>query len=97
VKRWQDIRAAAPVDEAPVDVHRARLEARVRAYRLAQMRKRQALTQEQVAAEMGVRQPRVSQIERGELDRVELSTIRAYVAALGGRVNLWLTSVTNAW
>lgn len=60
----------------------------MRAYRLAQMRKRQDLTQEQVAAEMGVRQPRVSQIERGELDRVELSTIRAYVAALGGRVEL---------
>jgi hypothetical protein len=35
---------------------------------------------------MGVAQPRVSQIEGGEIGRLELSTLRAYVHALGGRV-----------
>jgi hypothetical protein len=33
---------------------------------------------------MGVTQPRVSAIERGELDTVTLSTPRAYVQAPGG-------------
>jgi hypothetical protein len=37
---------------------------------------------------MGVRQPRVSAIERGELDVVTLSTLRAYVRALGGSLRV---------
>ena len=37
---------------------------------------------------MGVTQPRVSAIERGELDTVTLSTLRAYVHALGGKLRV---------
>jgi helix-turn-helix protein len=44
--------------------------------------------QEEVAHVMGVRQPRVSAIERGELDVVTLSTLRAYVRALGGSLRV---------
>lgn len=42
----------------------------VRAWHLAQVRAEQDRTQEEVARVMGVRQPRVSAIERGELDVV---------------------------
>ncbi len=37
---------------------------------------------------MAVTQPRVSAIERGELDTVTLSTLRAYVRALGGKLRV---------
>jgi predicted XRE-type DNA-binding protein len=37
---------------------------------------------------MGVSQPRVSALERGELDTVTLSTLRAYVHALGGKLRV---------
>ncbi|MCA1707508.1 MAG: helix-turn-helix transcriptional regulator [Actinobacteria bacterium] len=60
----------------------------VRAWRLAQVRAEQDRTQEEVAQAMGVRQPRVSAIERGELEVVTLSTLRAYVRALGGSLRV---------
>jgi predicted XRE-type DNA-binding protein len=60
----------------------------VRAWHLAQVRTEQDRTQEEVAHAMGVRQPRVSAIERGELNVVTLSTLRAYVRALGGNLRV---------
>jgi predicted XRE-type DNA-binding protein len=60
----------------------------VRAWHLAQVRAEQDRTQEEVAHVMGVRQPRVSAIERGELDVVTLSTLHAYVRALGGSLRV---------
>ncbi|WP_425385632.1 XRE family transcriptional regulator [Streptomyces marokkonensis] len=54
-----------------------RLTAEVRAHKLAEVRREQALTQRQVAASMGVSAPRVSAIEHGELDRAEVATFRA--------------------
>jgi len=60
----------------------------IRAWHLAQVRAEQDRTQEEVAQAMGVKQPRVSAIERGELDTVTLSTLRAYVRALGGTLRV---------
>jgi DNA-binding XRE family transcriptional regulator len=60
----------------------------IRAWHLAQVRAEQDRTQEDIAHAMGVSQPRVSAIERGELDTVTLSTLRAYVRALGGRLRV---------
>ena len=60
----------------------------IRAWHLAQVRPEQDRTQEEVAQAMGVKQPRVSAIERGELDTVILSTLRAYVRALGGTLRV---------
>jgi DNA-binding XRE family transcriptional regulator len=61
---------------------------RVRAWHLAQVRAEQDRTQADVAQVMGVKQPRVSAIERGELGTVTLSTLRAYVHALGGKLRV---------
>ncbi|WP_395295616.1 helix-turn-helix domain-containing protein [Kitasatospora hibisci] len=73
------------VEEAAALEH---LRAEVRAYRLAEVRKSQHLTQVEVAAAMGVGQPRVSQIERGDLDIAELPTLRKYIEALGGQLRV---------
>jgi hypothetical protein len=55
---------------------------------LAEQRVRLGLTQVQVAARMGVRQERVSAIERAEPGATEVRTLAAYVEALGGRLDI---------
>lgn len=87
-RSWHEVRAEASLDEVKVAEHRARLDDEVRAFRLAEVRRRQELTQEQVAGAMGVKQPRVSQLEAGDLIHVEVATLRSYVAALGGRLRV---------
>jgi predicted XRE-type DNA-binding protein len=78
------------LDLTAEDMTRARetTDDHVRAWHLARVRTEQDRTQEDVARVMGVTQPRVSAIERGELDTVTLSTLRAYVRALGGRLRV---------
>ena len=55
---------------------------------LAEQRIRLGLTQAQVAAQMGVRQERVSAIERAEPGATEIRTLAGYVEALGGRLDI---------
>jgi len=87
-KNWREVRAARPPRENLVAEHRARMEAEVRAYRLREVREEQGLTQVELAERMQVTQPTVSQLEGGQLDRAGLSTIKAYVEALGGTVEV---------
>jgi predicted XRE-type DNA-binding protein len=55
---------------------------------LARLRVERGLTQQHVARAMGISQPRVSDIERAELGHTQLDTIRAYIGALGGQLQL---------
>ncbi len=87
-KSWAQVRAQRPPHEERVVEHRARLEAEVRAYRLREVREGQGLTQTELADRMHVKQPTVSALESGKLDRAGLSTIKAYVEALGGTVEV---------
>lgn len=64
------------------------MDAEARAYRLREVREEQGVTQVELAARMHVTQPTVSQLEGGEIDRAGLSTIKAYVEALGGTVEV---------
>lgn len=65
-----------------------RLDDEIRAWRLAEVRRNQSLTQREVADAMGVSGPRVSEVERGKLDNVSVAVLRAYVEALGGRLKV---------
>jgi predicted XRE-type DNA-binding protein len=65
-----------------------RLDDEIRAFRLAEVRRSRSLTQREVADAMGVSGPRVSDVERGKLDTVSISVLRAYVEALGGRLKV---------
>lgn len=67
---------------------RIRVDKPLRAYKLAEIRQSQHVTQKAVAAAMGVAQPRVSAIERGQINSAELGTLRSDVEALGGRLRL---------
>jgi len=55
-------------------------------WRLAEMRKRRGLTQNQVAERVGVSIARVSRIENGDVSTREV--LDRYVAALGGKLRL---------
>ena len=89
---WNDVRAEARatgrLDEARLEEQTRQRLAELRANRLAEIRESAGLNQTDVASRLGVSQSRVSRIERGDLDRTELATVRAYVGALGGEVEI---------
>jgi DNA-binding XRE family transcriptional regulator len=87
-KTWEEIRAANPPDEVEVAKHKDRMLRELRGHRLAELRHRQDVTQAQLAETLGVSQPRISQIESGDVDDSELATLRSYVEALGGRLEV---------
>jgi DNA-binding XRE family transcriptional regulator len=87
---WDDIRAElGDVDGDALVAERARTEAWVNAFHLAEERKRLGLTQRQVADVMGVTPGRISQIENGDLDVNEVATLSRYAQALGARMRIF--------
>jgi len=78
----------APIDADPL--RRARIDEAKRAMRdalaLAELRASREVTQVGLADALGVSQPNVSRIEHQ--DDVYLSTLRSYVEALGGRLEV---------
>lgn len=85
-KKFSDL--AAPLYADPA--RRERIETEKRAIltglRLAELRAEQGLTQVQLAQLLGTTQENVSRIERAE--ETQLSTIKRYVEALGGNLEL---------
>ncbi|MFC6061831.1 helix-turn-helix domain-containing protein [Streptomyces ochraceiscleroticus] len=65
---------------------RAENEARIRGHELAELRREAGMTQNGVAEALGVTQARISQIEHGQVDSLEV--LRAYAAALGAEVSV---------
>lgn len=91
-RSWTDVRRDASdaglIDEQRVENARKEMTGEVRAFRLAEIRKSQHVSQKTLASGMHVSQARVSTIERGELSRTELGTLQAYVEALGGQLKI---------
>jgi len=93
-RSWKDVKADKVRRDVAAgrDVARAREEARNRTnafilgFRLAQLREERGLSQSQVAGRMGISQPRVSQLERGDIGQMEVDTLDRYITALGGRL-----------
>ncbi|MFD0023860.1 XRE family transcriptional regulator [Streptomyces sp. NPDC058382] len=88
---WTDLKddlGLTTEEQADVQERSAAMLAEVRAHRLAEVRKRQHMTQNEVAETLGVTQGRVSQIEKGAVARTEVETLAAYVTALGGRLKI---------
>jgi DNA-binding XRE family transcriptional regulator len=86
---WEDIRAELhDGDDTALLGERARTEAWISAFHLAEERKRLGLTQREVADLMGVTPGRVSQIENGDLEVNEVATLSRYAQALGARMRI---------
>ena len=56
--------------------------------KIRQLRKEKGWSQADLADRLGVSQSRVSRIERGDMERAELATLRSYVRALGGELEI---------
>jgi DNA-binding XRE family transcriptional regulator len=86
--RWRDIRdehVARAGGEEAVEAGKQELLATVVGHRLAEVRRRRGLTQQQVAERMGITKGRVSQIERGRISGQEV--LVRFAIALGGRLH----------
>lgn len=85
--RWTDIREdlveKAGGDEA-FEQGKQEILAEVVGFRLAELRKKRRMTQQQVADRMGVTKGRVSQIEKGKISGQEV--LARYASALGGQL-----------
>jgi DNA-binding XRE family transcriptional regulator len=91
VKRWRDTdhlqRAVDTADgQEAFDTAIGEMLNQARGWRLAELRKRREMTQDQVATRMGVSVARVSQIESGDVSTQEV--LSRYIAALGGTLKL---------
>jgi DNA-binding XRE family transcriptional regulator len=91
VKRWRDTdhlqRAVESAGgQEAFDTAVGQMLDQARGWRLAELRKRREMTQEQVAARMGISVSRVSQIENGDVSTQDV--LARYIAALGGTLKL---------
>ncbi|AXB43626.1 XRE family transcriptional regulator [Amycolatopsis albispora] len=95
-RSWREVKAEKEERDraAGRDVEEARASARettdayLVGFRLAQLRQQAGVSQAELARRIGISQPRVSQLENGDLAQMELDTIRRYIAALGGRLRV---------
>ncbi|WP_405724443.1 helix-turn-helix domain-containing protein [Streptomyces sp. NBC_01537] len=94
-RSWSEVRAEAlerqpSLDTPEAEEQRAQIRARnkaaIRGHELAGLRRAAGLTQAEVAAALNVSQARVSQIEHGQVDSLDM--LRAYATALGGEVSV---------
>jgi DNA-binding XRE family transcriptional regulator len=91
VRRWRDTdhlqRAVETAGgQEAFDTALGQMLEQARGWRLAELRKRRDMTQEQVAARMGISVSRVSQIENGDVSTQDV--LARYIAALGGTLKL---------
>lgn len=75
-----------PARRANVERHRQEAVAEIVAYKLAELRKLRSITQTELARTLGVAQPSISNVEHG--GDALISTLRSYVEALGGRLEV---------
>ncbi len=83
-----EIKDRRPPRPERVQAHKNRMLAETRAWRLRELREQFDLTQVELAQQLAVSQNRVSTIERGDIDKAQVDTLRRYVEALGGTLTL---------
>lgn len=84
----EELAARRPPNWEAVEAHEKRMMAEVRAYKLRELREQFAMTQVELAKQLSVSQNRVSAIERGDIDHTQVDTLRRYVQALGGKLEI---------
>jgi predicted transcriptional regulator len=87
-KSLDTVLAKRPVDRSTVDDNKRRMLDEVRAYHLRELREALGLTQVELAETLEVSQNRVSRLEHGDLERTQIDTLRRYVEAMGGELQV---------
>ena len=85
---YDEIRKSWNFDEKRVRRGVRKLMALVEGVKLAELRQTKKLTQAQMAKKLKIDQSNVSRIERGSFDAIEVRTLRKYVEALGGELEI---------
>jgi len=68
--------------------HEQRMLGEIRAYKLKELRKASGVTQVELAKRLRVSQNRISRLERGEIERMQVDTLQHYIEALGGVLHI---------
>lgn len=97
LRSTEDIMELLDLTEDEMKLGEQELDANIRAWHLQQLRKSRGLTQRKVAEEMHVSQPRVHEIEHGEVGRAGVDTLRSYIRALGGELQVTATIDGNTY
>lgn len=84
----EDFKADHDLDQKTIDERKEQLLEEMRLYELKEARKQQDVTQKQLAERMSVSQKRVSSLESGDVDKTEIRTLRRYLDAIGGRLQV---------
>ncbi len=85
---WDEIRKEIPVNEKRVAKYMKMMQAAMDGVKLAELRQVRRLTQKEMAKKLKIDQSNVSRIERGKFDAVEIRTLRKYIEALGGELEI---------
>ncbi len=88
---FQELKKSWNLDEKRLRKGVRQLLAVVDGVKLAELRQVKRLTQSQMAKKLKIDQSNVSRIERGKFDAVEIRTLRKYVEALGGELEIRVT------
>jgi DNA-binding XRE family transcriptional regulator len=83
-----DMRKRRPGDRDRIDRIKVEMDSEVAQYRLRELREDAGYTQNTLAQEIGVGQNRVSQMEHGEIGTSRVDTLRKYVEATGGELEI---------
>lgn len=87
---------ALPLTEEQLARMKPRNPSKVRGLPLAMLRKGAGLSQGDVSAKSGMLQPQISKVE-GAGDEIQVSTLRRYIEALGGKLELRMVSPHGSW
>ena len=82
------MRKRRPGNRDRIDRSKAEMDREFALYRLRELREAAGFTQSTLAAAIGVGQNRVSQMEHGQLGTSRVDTLRKYVEATGGELEL---------
>ncbi|GGH66378.1 helix-turn-helix domain-containing protein [Rothia aerolata] len=88
MKTLEDLKRQRPVNREKINAIKEQLYAEVRAHQLKEIRKAQQKTQVELAESLHVSQNRISRLEKGDINRAQVETIRKYVESLGGTLNI---------
>lgn len=96
-KTLEELIAERPGNRKAQQEHEKRMLAEVHAYKLREIREALAMTQTDVAETLDISQKRVSEIERGMVDRTKVDTLRRYADALGGTLRIEFQIGSNTY
>ncbi|MBM3719113.1 MAG: helix-turn-helix domain-containing protein [Actinobacteria bacterium] len=85
---FDEIKEKFPIDPIQYRRYSRQVQDLMGGVKLAELRRAKKMTQIQMAKKLKIDQSNVSRIERGAFSKVELRTLRRYVEAMGGELEI---------